>query len=92
MAERAIESEIVTGTHVGKRVSLPRIVLSPIVLDHPFILKRKQFPIRVCYAMTINKRSRKHIKMQKKNIPIIQSCAYSVFKCKGNIDQRLHFE
>ncbi|XP_010451099.1 PREDICTED: uncharacterized protein LOC104733194 [Camelina sativa] len=52
---RIIEAEILTGTHVGERVLIPRIVLSPNDTKHPFTLRRKQFPIRVCYAMTINK-------------------------------------
>ncbi|XP_019094557.1 PREDICTED: ATP-dependent DNA helicase PIF1-like [Camelina sativa] len=52
---RIIEAEILTGTHVGERVLIPRIVLSPNDTKYPFTLRRKQFPIRVCYAMTINK-------------------------------------
>ncbi|XP_024015912.1 ATP-dependent DNA helicase PIF1 [Eutrema salsugineum] len=56
MGERVIEGKIVTGTHAGNKVTvLPRIILSPALEDHPFTLKRRQFPIRVCYAMTINK-------------------------------------
>ena len=40
----------------GKRVFLPRIPLCPSA-DYmfPFKLKRKQFPIRLSFAMTINK-------------------------------------
>ena len=52
---RLIEAEIVTGSHVGKRVWLPRIELSPSDSDMPFMLKRRQFPIRPAFAMTINK-------------------------------------
>ncbi|KAG7537158.1 Helitron helicase-like domain [Arabidopsis suecica] len=55
MGERVIEGEILTGTHAGNKVILPRIILSPPISDHPFTLRRRQFPIRVCYAMTINK-------------------------------------
>ena len=40
----------------GKRVFLPRIPLCPSADDmFPFKLKRKQFPIRLSFAMTINK-------------------------------------
>ncbi|XP_010412531.1 PREDICTED: ATP-dependent DNA helicase PIF1-like [Camelina sativa] len=45
-------------TRLGERiieVLIPRIVLSPNDTKHPFTLRRKQFAIRVCYAMTINK-------------------------------------
>uniref|UniRef100_A0A0D3E4S6 ATP-dependent DNA helicase n=1 Tax=Brassica oleracea var. oleracea TaxID=109376 RepID=A0A0D3E4S6_BRAOL len=50
-----IEAEILTGTYAGKRVLIPRISLTPTDARWPFKLKRRQFPVRVCYAMTINK-------------------------------------
>nr|KAJ0216741.1 hypothetical protein LSAT_V11C300144770 [Lactuca sativa] len=51
-----IDVEIAVGQHAGKRVFLPRIPLSPSEDDmFPFKLKRKQFPIRLCFAITINK-------------------------------------
>ncbi|KAJ9562714.1 LOW QUALITY PROTEIN: hypothetical protein OSB04_007874 [Centaurea solstitialis] len=51
-----VDAEIAVGQHVGKRVFLPRIPLCPSEDDmFPFKLKRKQFPIRHCFAMTINK-------------------------------------
>jgi ATP-dependent DNA helicase PIF1 len=51
-----IDAEIAVGQHAGKRVFLPRIPLCPSEDDmFPFKLKRKQFPIRLCFAMTINK-------------------------------------
>ncbi|CAN7059274.1 unnamed protein product [Brassica rapa subsp. trilocularis] len=36
-------------------ILLPWIILSPPESNHPFTLKRRQFPIRVCYAVTVNK-------------------------------------
>ncbi|KAL4573550.1 hypothetical protein LXL04_020360 [Taraxacum kok-saghyz] len=51
-----IDAEIAVGHHAGKRVFLPRIPLCPSADDmFPFKLKRKQFPIRLSFAMTINK-------------------------------------
>ncbi|XP_022008025.1 uncharacterized protein LOC110907339 [Helianthus annuus] len=51
-----IDAEIAVGQHAGKRVFLPRI---PLCLSEddmfPFKLKRKQFPIRLSFSMTINK-------------------------------------
>ena len=51
-----IDAEIAVGQHAGKRVFLPKIPLTPSDDDmFPFKLKRKQFPVRLCFAMTINK-------------------------------------
>ncbi|XP_056688535.1 uncharacterized protein [Spinacia oleracea] len=36
-------------------VSIPRVEMSQSDSKWPFILKRRQFPIKVCFAMTINK-------------------------------------
>uniref|UniRef100_A0A8I6WZN8 ATP-dependent DNA helicase n=1 Tax=Hordeum vulgare subsp. vulgare TaxID=112509 RepID=A0A8I6WZN8_HORVV len=50
------DAEIVLGQHAGRRVFLPRIPLCPSDDDiFPFKFKRKQFPIRLSFAMTINK-------------------------------------
>ncbi|TVU21988.1 hypothetical protein EJB05_31660, partial [Eragrostis curvula] len=52
----AIDAEIVGGQHAGKRVFIPRIPLSPSEdLTLPFKFKRIQFPMRLSFAMTINK-------------------------------------
>lgn len=54
--ENAIDAEIVNGQHAGNRVFIPRIPLSPSKdVSLPFKFKRKQFPIRLSFAMTINK-------------------------------------
>jgi ATP-dependent DNA helicase PIF1 len=51
-----INAEIVLGQHVGKRVFLPQIPLCPSDGEmFPFKFTRKQFPIRLSFAMTINK-------------------------------------
>lgn len=50
-----IEASIITGISVGKRVYIPRIKFVHNTSDLPFIFIRKQFPLKVCYAMTINK-------------------------------------
>ena len=61
----AINAEIVLGQHAGRRVFLPRIPLCPSDDDiFPFKFKRKQFPIRLSFAMTINK-------AQGQTIPIV---------------------
>ena len=50
-----IDAEILTGSHLGKRVFIPRIRITPSDVDLPFQLVRRQFPIRLAFAMTINK-------------------------------------
>ncbi len=50
-----IEVKIITGNNVDKHVFIPRIIMSPSKIDWPFVLCRRQFPIRVAFAMTINK-------------------------------------
>ncbi|XP_013699854.1 ATP-dependent DNA helicase PIF1-like [Brassica napus] len=64
LGNRIIQAEVLTGTHVGDSVLLPRIQLSPNDTAKPFTFRRRQFPIKVCYAMTINKsqgQSLKHV-------------------------------
>jgi hypothetical protein len=51
-----LDAEIVNGTHAGDRVFIPRIMLSSSKdLSLPFKFKRKQFPVCLSFAMTINK-------------------------------------
>jgi ATP-dependent DNA helicase PIF1 len=52
----SIDAEIVLGQHAGKRVFLPQIPLCPSDDEmFPFQFKRKQFPIRLSFAMPVNK-------------------------------------
>lgn len=53
MQSNLIEATIITGTYKGTDVLLPRIPMIP--TDLPFEFKRLQFPIRLAFAMTINK-------------------------------------
>ena len=48
-----IEATILTGASEGEDVFIPRIPMIP--SDLPFNFKRVQFPIRPCFAMSINK-------------------------------------
>jgi ATP-dependent exoDNAse (exonuclease V) alpha subunit len=56
-ADRVIEAKILTGSHGGQTVFIPRISLdaNPSSTNLPFTLRRRQFPIRIAFAMTINK-------------------------------------
>ena len=56
LQERVIQCCILTGSHSGTEVMLPRISLEVSQSDtacFPFV--RRQFPIKLAYAMTINK-------------------------------------
>ncbi|XP_058751157.1 uncharacterized protein LOC131624213 [Vicia villosa] len=55
MANHVIEAKIMAGKNCGNLVYIPRMDMSPSQSPWPFKLKRRQFPIVVSYAMTINK-------------------------------------
>ncbi|WZZ27765.1 hypothetical protein YC2023_011166 [Brassica napus] len=55
LGHRVLEAELLTGTHVGDRVLIARIQLSSTDSINPFTFRRRQYPIRLCYAMNINK-------------------------------------
>ena len=52
-----IDAEITSGSHVGKRVFFPRIILTPSEdsFRMPYKLKRRQFLVRLAFAKPINK-------------------------------------
>ncbi|KAJ9557470.1 hypothetical protein OSB04_012084, partial [Centaurea solstitialis] len=52
---KIIEAEVITGIQIGYKVYIPRICLNYNDKELPFIFKRRQFPVKLCYAMTINK-------------------------------------
>ncbi|XP_024009269.1 uncharacterized protein LOC112084380 [Eutrema salsugineum] len=55
MANYVLQAQIITGSKVGEKVLIPRIFLSPSEMKLPFRMRRKQFPITLAFAMTINK-------------------------------------
>jgi ATP-dependent DNA helicase PIF1 len=55
LSQHVIDAEIITGSHCGKRVFIPRFRIKPTDADLPFQLVRRQFPVRLSFAMTINK-------------------------------------
>ena len=50
-----LECLIVGGEHNSRTVLIPRITLRPKDREFPFEWTRRQFPVRVAFAMTINK-------------------------------------
>ncbi|KAH1137423.1 hypothetical protein GYH30_027426 [Glycine max] len=55
LANHVIAAEIISGKNIGHKVYIPRMSMSPSQLPWPFKLLRRQFPIMLFYAMTINK-------------------------------------
>lgn len=56
LMERVIEAQVATGPDVGKRVFIPRLSITPSDTEKmPFTLRRRQFPLRPAFAMTMNK-------------------------------------
>ncbi|CAN0897214.1 ATP-dependent DNA helicase PIF1 [Linum grandiflorum] len=55
LGNNVIRGLIVGGTFDGSVAIIPRIVLDYTDTNWPFTLKRRQYPLRPCYAMTINK-------------------------------------
>jgi hypothetical protein len=55
LGDMVIEDQIMSGTYKDKSVLIPRIALTLKNYEWPFVLQRQQYPIKVCYAMMINK-------------------------------------
>ena len=54
-SNNVLKCEILTGDKKGDVIFLNRITLYSSESDYPFIFKRRQFPVKVAFAMTINK-------------------------------------
>ncbi|XP_076902001.1 uncharacterized protein LOC143556611 [Bidens hawaiensis] len=55
LGNRVIEVEAVSDNEIGKRHAIHRVTLTPTDKKFPFKFNRRQFPLLVCFAMTINK-------------------------------------
>nr|XP_016511338.1 PREDICTED: ATP-dependent DNA helicase PIF1-like [Nicotiana tabacum] len=55
LGNRVIEAKILSGNMTGQKVFIPRMSLTPSDARIPFKFQRRQFPIVVSFAMTINK-------------------------------------
>ena len=52
LTPNVIYAELATGPKAGQFLMIPRIVFQPEDPGLPFEFERKQFPIRLCFAMT----------------------------------------
>jgi ATP-dependent DNA helicase PIF1 len=55
LARRLLITQIIGGMHVGNIVNIPRITTTTNRSKWPFTLQRRQFPLQLAFAMTINK-------------------------------------
>ncbi|XP_028126921.1 uncharacterized protein LOC114323509 [Camellia sinensis] len=59
---RIIEAQILTGEKCDNLVFVPRISLTPSSAEMLFQMTRRQFPVRLAYALTINKSQGQSVK------------------------------
>lgn len=55
LGKNVIAARVVSGQRAGKKTFIPRMTLIPADSGLPFKFQRRQFPICLCFAMTINK-------------------------------------
>ena len=55
LGDYVLEGQVLGGHNVGHKVLIPRMSLIPSDPSLPFKFQRRQFPLAVSYAMTINK-------------------------------------
>ena len=55
LGDYVLEGQVLAGHNAGLKVLIPRMTLIPSDPSLPFKFKRRQFPLTVSYAMTINK-------------------------------------
>ncbi|CAH9128946.1 unnamed protein product, partial [Cuscuta epithymum] len=55
LGKHILEAKVLTGLSAGEKVLIPRMSLTPSDVRLPFKFERRQFPLIVSYAMTINK-------------------------------------
>jgi len=55
LSANSLEAKISHGRHAGHEIIIPRIPLIPSNSMLPFEFRRVQFPVSLCFAMTINK-------------------------------------
>ena len=55
MTKKVIHARLATGPNKGEEILIPRIPFYPQDANVPVEMERRQFPVRLCFAMTGNK-------------------------------------
>ncbi|KAJ4800579.1 ATP-dependent DNA helicase PIF1 [Rhynchospora pubera] len=55
LGRRIIQVKLITGISTNKHICIPRILFIHKTTAFPFVMRRRQFHVRLCYAMAINK-------------------------------------
>lgn len=55
MVEYVVEARVITGERIGDKVLIPRLLITPSDTKLPFRMHRRQLPLVVALAVTINK-------------------------------------
>ena len=55
LGRRCIKAQMLSGSFYGQLQLIPRIKLTSTDRELPFIVSKRQFPIWLCFAMTVNK-------------------------------------
>uniref|UniRef100_A0A0D3C317 ATP-dependent DNA helicase n=1 Tax=Brassica oleracea var. oleracea TaxID=109376 RepID=A0A0D3C317_BRAOL len=55
LMEFMVAAKIITGSNVGKTIYIPRLLITPSDTRLPFKMRRRQLPLAVAFAITINK-------------------------------------
>lgn len=88
-----IQAEILTGCGSGETVYIPRIPLIP--NNYPFQFKRTQFPVAVCFAMTINKSQGQTLKAAGIDLRTSQQDVSRMDNCmwlaRGSVAPKIYF-
>ncbi|XP_058784626.1 uncharacterized protein LOC131659455 [Vicia villosa] len=69
MGRYVLEGKIISGNNVGHKIFIPRLSLTPTDKRIPFKFQRRQFPLTVSFAMTINKSQGQSLKYVGEYLP-----------------------